>query len=311
MLFPTRPALLVAAIALAAGPLAAQQTEPSAGQPSRELMQQLFGQNISKEELQATIKKANLAGVPRQQIIEAKLVWGLRRQDAAWLSAMIPELDMLAKSHEPADAAVLKTREEVRGFIAYAKALKATAEGAVAEFETQMKEAFWLAPNHASLFAETLNRQRRQQAMAALKLDMQAPLALSNGETTTLAEQVAGKKGLLIDFWASWCGPCMKLMPALKKKAQHLQPLGIAVAGMNKDDDNAASVAERIRQEQAMEIAWMIEPAQRPFTKQLQIDSIPRMILLSPEGRVLFNGHPEDPSLWQALQQLDPAIKAP
>jgi hypothetical protein len=43
----------------------------------------------------------------------------------------------------------------------------------------------------------------------------------------------------------------------------------------------------------------------------LEIDSIPRMVLVGPDGKVLYNGHPQDPGLWTALQKLDPAIKAP
>ena len=103
----------------------------------------------------------------------------------------------------------------------------------------------------------------------------------------------------------------MQLMPELKKKAESLRAHGIVVAGMNKDDEKAEAVAEKVRGEQDIEFPWLIEPIERPFTKSLEIDSIPRMILVGPDGRVLFNGHPQDPSLWSALQKLDPAIRAP
>jgi hypothetical protein len=43
----------------------------------------------------------------------------------------------------------------------------------------------------------------------------------------------------------------------------------------------------------------------------LEIDSIPRMILVGPDGKVLYNGHPQDPGLWSALQKIDASIKAP
>ena len=104
-------------------------------------------------------------------------------------------------------------------------------------------------------------------------------------------------------------------MPALKKKAQTLAAFDIVVAAVNKDDpkdnETAESIAERIRQEQNATLPWLVEPADRPYTKAFELDSIPRMILLSPEGKVLFNGHPEDPSLWVALKKINPAIQAP
>ena len=103
----------------------------------------------------------------------------------------------------------------------------------------------------------------------------------------------------------------MNLMPALKKKAATLSTHGIVVAALNKDDENAEATAERIRGEQNATLPWLVEPPERPYTKALEIDTIPRMILLSPEGKVLFNGHPEDPALWVALKKLDPAIAPP
>ena len=103
----------------------------------------------------------------------------------------------------------------------------------------------------------------------------------------------------------------MNLMPALKRKAETLTAHGIVVAALNKDDENAEGIAERIRKEQNATLPWLVEPADRPYTKVFEIDSIPRMILLSPAGKVLFNGHPEDPELWAALKKIDPAIEAP
>ncbi|MBL9133515.1 MAG: TlpA family protein disulfide reductase, partial [Verrucomicrobiaceae bacterium] len=126
---------------------------------------------------------------------------------------------------------------------------------------------------------------------------------------TTLADQLGGKKAILIDFWASWCGPCMQLMPSLKKKGEHLQPYDIVVIAMNKDDENAESIAERIRKEQGMTIPWLVEPKERPYTKLFELDSIPRMVLISPKGNVLFNGHPEDPALWAALKKVNAQIE--
>jgi hypothetical protein len=100
-------------------------------------------------------------------------------------------------------------------------------------------------------------------------------------------------------------------MPALKKKAEKLSAHGIVVAAMNKDDENAESIAERIRKEQNATLPWLVEPLDRPYSKVFEIQSIPRMILLSPEGKVLFNGHPEDPALWVALKKIDASIEAP
>lgn len=283
--------------------------EAAAG--AKALMQRLFAQNTTQEELLTLAKEANKAGVPRQAIIEAKLVWGLRHQDTPFLVKILPEVEILAASFDSASAAALPNVETVQAFAAYIKALKAGEAKDEASFKQNILEAIWLNPQQAQVFLQTIEKFRRESKMGSLIVDLKIPLTTSMGEATTLHDQLGGKKALLLDFWASWCGPCMNLMPALKRKAEKLAAHDVIVAAMNKDDQNAESIAERIRKEQNATLPWLVEPIERPYSKAFEIDSIPRMILLSPEGKVLFNGHPEDPALWAALKKIDPAIEAP
>jgi len=287
--------------------------EAAAG--AQALVQRLFTEEMSQEALQELAKEANKAGVPRQNIIEAKLVWGLRHQNTAFLLKILPEIEIMATSFDPAGAAVLKNVEAVKSFISYIKALKAGEAKDEDAFKQNILEAIWLNPQQAPVFTQSIDKFRREAKMAALVVDLKIPLTTSMGEATTLQDQLGSKKALLLDFWASWCGPCMQLMPALKQKAANLSSHGIVVAAMNKDDATAESTAEAtaegIRQQLNASMPWLVEPAERPYTKQLEVESIPRMILISPTGRVLFNGHPEDPALWVALKKIDPAIEAP
>jgi thiol-disulfide isomerase/thioredoxin len=287
---------------------------PAAGDAAagaKALMQRLFAQNTTEAELLTLTKEANKAGVPRQAIIEAKLVWGLRHQDTPFLVKILPEVEILAANFDSASAAAIPTAEAAKAFIAYIKALKAADANDAAAFKQNILEAIWLNPQQAQVFLQSIEKFRRESKMGSLIVDLKIPLTTSMGEATTLHDQLGGKKALLLDFWASWCGPCMNLMPALKKKAEKLAAHGVIVAAMNKDDENAESIAERIRKEQNAALPWLVEPIERPYSKAFEIDSIPRMILLSPDGKVLFNGHPEDPALLAALKKIDPAIEAP
>ena len=307
----TLPSCLFLLLLSSLSHILAQANDPQKAEVPRELMQRLFNPGATEKELLEATKAANQAGVPREQIIEAKLIWGLRAQNSAWLIKMLPELEVLATNFDATQSAGIKTADDIRAFIEYTKALQARDQGDQTAFKKHMQEAFWLAPTQAQLFAQTLDKGRREAKMASIKIDMQLVLATSGGETVTLQDLVAGQKALLIDFWASWCGPCMQLMPELKKKAKHLAPQGVVVVGMNKDDEKAEAVAEKVRNEQGIEFPWLIEPSDRPFTQMLEIDSIPRMILLSPDGRVLFNGHPQDPALWAAMKKLVPNLQEP
>ncbi len=309
-----RTALLLAALALLhSGTALAQEKSgaPAEKTSAQELIQRLFDPQATMEQLLEAVKAAGMAGVPRQQMIEAKLIWGLRHNDEAFLTKILPEMQVLAANFDPAQSAGLKSADDIKSFIAYVKALQAQTKGDEEGFKANILDAIWINPAQAQLFTQVIVKRRLESKMASLKIDLAQVVTDHEGSTTTLTEVLDGKKALLLDFWASWCGPCMQLMPELKKKAKELEPHGIVVAGMNKDDTNAESLAAKIRDEKGIDFAWLIEPKERPFTKLLEIESIPRMVLISPEGKILFNGHPQDPALWTALQKLDPAIKAP
>ena len=59
------------------------------------------------------------------------------------------------------------------------------------------------------------------------------------GNTVTL-DQYDGQV-VLINFWASWCGPCREEMPHLEALHQKYEPLGFAMLGINVEEDSAAA----------------------------------------------------------------------
>ena len=149
--------------------------------------------------------------------------------------------------------------------------------------------------------AQARKREEEKKLMANLKVPMDLEIQTSAGEKTTLGDLAMGKKGVLLDFWASWCGPCMNLMPELEKKAKKLGSKGILVAGMNTEN---AGKAESVRKKRKITFSWLVEPEGRPLSQMLKINSIPRMILVAPDGKVLFNGHPMDDELISILADL-------
>ena len=57
--------------------------------------------------------------------------------------------------------------------------------------------------------------------------------------------------------------------------------------------------------------AWLIDNKENPLARDLRIQVIPVFVLVSNEGRVLFNGDPGDDGFWEALRKIDPSISRP
>lgn len=291
------------------------QGSPSAGgavtPEQREKLQQLFNPENSVEAMAKALEEAGKAGLGEQVMLEAQLVWGLRRGDVGMLSTLLPELESLARRFDPKQSAGIPTVEELLGLVSYVKALMAREQGDEAAFKKHITEAFWQNPTSAQMFAQAVESMRREKKMDSMKLDLEVVLTTSQGEATTLKDQLGGGKALLLDFWASWCGPCMALMPELRKKGDLLGKQGVVVVAMNTDSENAESVADKVRREKDMTIPWLVEPEDRPYSTVLEIKSIPAMVLVTPDGKVQFFGHPQSPDLWKALKKIDPGIEAP
>ena len=61
-----------------------------------------------------------------------------------------------------------------------------------------------------------------------------------DGNTLALSDVAKNAKVLMIDFWASWCGPCRGEMPNVKEAYERFHGQGFEILGVSLDDDDAA-----------------------------------------------------------------------
>jgi thiol-disulfide isomerase/thioredoxin len=106
--------------------------------------------------------------------------------------------------------------------------------------------------------------------------------------TTKHFSDYAGKgKWLLVDFWASWCGPCRRAMPLLKEIYEKYHEKGLDVLGVAVWDEPSDS--ERAAKQ--LQLPWpQIINAQKIPTDLYGIFGIPHIMLISPDGVIKARG---------------------
>src|SRR5579862_4440517 len=60
------------------------------------------------------------------------------------------------------------------------------------------------------------------------------------GQDVALSKISAGKKVVMIDFWATWCGPCRMEMPGFEKLFTEHAKDGLLIVAVSEDEDRAA-----------------------------------------------------------------------
>ena len=108
--------------------------------------------------------------------------------------------------------------------------------------------------------------------------------AVPEASTVKFSDYVGNGKFVLVDFWASWCGPCREEMPNLKNVYE-------TYAGPNFDMLSVAVADELSETRKAAEelgITWnQIVNAQQIPLEIYGIDAIPHVILFGPDGTIL------------------------
>jgi len=108
-------------------------------------------------------------------------------------------------------------------------------------------------------------------------------LRTMGGPNLRLAEQRG--QVVVLNFWATWCGPCRQEMPHLNRLYEKYKASGFVLLGVNVDDDvrNATEVAGKLN----IKFPVLLD-TDKKVSKLYDMSTMPATIVIDREGRVRY-----------------------
>jgi peroxiredoxin len=93
---------------------------------------------------------------------------------------------------------------------------------------------------------------------------------------------------VMINFWATWCGPCRQEMPLLDQLYSRYKRVGFNLLGVNIDDDSRRAM--EMIEELGVSFPVLFD-AHKEVSKLYEVDAMPVTVLVDREGNVRYVHH--------------------
>jgi thiol-disulfide isomerase/thioredoxin len=128
-------------------------------------------------------------------------------------------------------------------------------------------------------------KRAAQREKIAIGVDASAfVLPTSLGGTSSLESVRKNNKLVLLDFWASWCGPCIKEFPTLKALHNQYAKEGLEIVGISVDKDS--NQWQRALARHTPIGIQLMATDQSQIMDNYAIHSVPRVFLIDQAGKI-------------------------
>ena len=98
-------------------------------------------------------------------------------------------------------------------------------------------------------------------------------------------KSLLGNGPIVLDFWATWCKPCIKYLPKLQKVYDKYKKDGLVVVGINEDGPRNRSKIYPFIKSKRINFPILIDVNSRVM-RQYRIMGLPATVIITPEGKI-------------------------
>ncbi|HEV2453323.1 MAG TPA: TlpA disulfide reductase family protein [Verrucomicrobiae bacterium] len=113
---------------------------------------------------------------------------------------------------------------------------------------------------------------------------------------------------VLVDFWASWCGPCAQSFPTMQQLNKTYGPRGLIIVAVNEDDQKANM--EHFLQYHSVSFC-VVRDAMHTLVSQADVSDMPSSFLIDGNGKIAFahNGFHGSETRQQYQSEIESLLK--
>ena len=151
----------------------------------------------------------------------------------------------------------------------------------------------WASHPIAKSLVDYFNHQKAQEAKKNAFIGQQftdLEEADTDGKMHKLSEFVGKGKWVLVDFWASWCGPCMQEMPNVVAAYEKYHAKGFDVVGLSFDNKKEPWLKAIADQKMPWTHLSDLKGWRTVASSVYDVNSIPDNLLIDPQGKIVARG---------------------
>lgn len=116
-----------------------------------------------------------------------------------------------------------------------------------------------------------------------------------------------GEKVYVVEFWATWCGPCLTSIPHLTELQEKNKDKGVVVVGVTSSDKDLETV-EKFVEKMGSKMDYVVayddsRKTSNAYMKAFGVRGIPHAFIIDKQGRITWHGHPKV-GLDKALEEV-------